>query len=170
MTDAYSEFTEEGKDINTKSQEIENLNSNPVNLVEDEIDILVKVRQNGSIKSVIFQSNVFIFNNLQIPIYLSFISPDDYINKYGANDANINHLENKDKILLKTCKRISVNMNYILNKYRVYVSFYNKLNEDQNNFVLLYENRGIKFYMGLEEHPFLLKFKKIIFANINFIA
>ena len=27
MTDAYSEFTEEGKDINTKSQEIENLNS-----------------------------------------------------------------------------------------------------------------------------------------------
>ena len=143
MTDAYSEFTEEGKDINTKSQEMENLNSNPVNLVEDEIDILVKVRQNGSIKSVIFQSNVFIFNNLQIPIYLSFISPDDYINKYRANDANINHLENKDKILLKTCKRISVNMNYILNKYRVYVSFYNKLNEDQNNFVLLYENFDI---------------------------
>ena len=115
----------------------------PINLLEDEIEILVKVRQNGPIKNVIFQSNVFIFNHLQIPIYLSFISPEDYTNKYGSNDANINHLENEDKILLNTCKRISVNINYIIKKYRVYVSFYNKLNENDNNFVLLYENLSL---------------------------
>ena len=91
-------------------------------------------------KSIVFQSNIFIFNNLQVPIYLSFISPEDYNNKYGAKDSNINHIDNKDKYLVNAGKKYSVPINFILDKYRVYVSFYNKLDDKDTNFVLLYEN------------------------------
>ena len=136
-------YSESNTDEGMKEQNTENdiVTKQQINLFEDEIDILVKVRQSGATKTIIFESNVFIFNNLQIPIYLSFISPDDYLNKYGGRDSNINHLKNKDNIkILNTCKKFSVPINYISNKYRVYVSFYNKLNEQENNFVLLYEN------------------------------
>ena len=126
------------------------------NLMEDELEILVKVRQSGTMKSIVFESNIFIFNNLQIPIYLSFISPEDYINKYGGNDSNINHAENKDKYILNTCKKLSIPINFIVNKYRVYVSFYNKLNEKDNNFVLLYEN-----FTNIKKNlPEFIKFNK----------
>ena len=137
LTTSNKKSQEGMKEKNIELEESKQLSHN---LIEDEIEILVKVRQNGPIKNVIFESNVFIFNNLQIPIYLSFISPEDFVNKYGGKDSNINHSENKDKVLLNTCKKLSININYIINKYRVYVSFYNKLNEKDNNFVLLYEN------------------------------
>ena len=106
----------------------------------EEIEILVKIRQSGNMKSIVFQSNIIIFNNLQLPICLSFISPNDFQNKFNSKDENINHLENKDKIILNTCKRVSIPINYILEKYRVYVSFHNKLNESENKYSLLYEN------------------------------
>ena len=115
-----------------------------INLFEDEVEILVKVRQSGTTKTIIFQSNVFIFNNLQIPIKLLFISPDDYLNKYGGKDSNINHLENDNNtILLNSCQKYSIPIYYITNKYRVYVSFHNRINPQENNFVLLYENFSI---------------------------
>ena len=110
------------------------------NLLNEEIEILVKIRQNGTLKSIVFQSNIFIFNNLQIPICLSFISPNEFINKYNSKDEDINHFDNKNKIILNTCKRISVPINYIMNKSRVYVCFHNKLNEKENKYSLLYEN------------------------------
>ena len=68
-------------------------------------------------KSIVFQSNVFIFNNLQIPICLSFISPNEFKSKYDSNDKKINHADNKNKIILNTSKRIAIPINYILNKY-----------------------------------------------------
>ena len=157
--DLYTESNKTGqRGMVEKNVDMEIPIEKPVNLIEDEIEILVKVRQNGPTRSVIFQSNIFIFNNLQVPIYLSFISPEDYANKYGSNDANINHAENKDKILLNTCKRISVNLKYVLNKYRVYVSFFNKLNKDENHFVLLYEN----FTLLKEDLPNFIKYNQEI--------
>ena len=138
--DNYTDSIKSSKNEGLKEKLLEQEEPHKPNLVEDEIEILVKVRQSGNMKSVIFESNVFIFNNLQLPINLSFVSPDDYINKYGGKDSNINHLENNNTFLLNTCKKYSVPINYIVNKYRVYVSFYNKLNDKENNFVLLYEN------------------------------
>ena len=138
--DNYTDTIKSGKGEGLKEKLVEQEEPHKYNLVEDEIEILVKVRQSGNMKSVTFESNVFIFNNLQVPINLSFVSPDDYINKYGGKDSNINHLENNNTCLLNTCKKYSVPINYIVNKYRVYVSFYNKLNDKENNFVLLYEN------------------------------
>ena len=99
LTTSNKKSQEGMKEKNIELEESKQLSHN---LIEDEIEILVKVRQNGPIKNVIFESNVFIFNNLQIPIYLSFISPEDFVNKYGGKDSNINHSENKDKVLLKT--------------------------------------------------------------------
>ena len=110
------------------------------NELNDEIEILVKVRQNGTMKSIVFQSNVFIFNNLQLPICLSFISNSDFVNKYNSKDENINHADNKNKIILNTCKRASIPINYIMKTYRVYVCFYDKLKKEENNYSLLYEN------------------------------
>ena len=130
--------------------------STSVSLSEEEVEILVKVRQSGTMKSIVFQSNIFIFNNLQIPIYLSFISPEDYNNKYLGKDDKINHMENKDKFLLNAGKKYSVPINFILDKYRVYVSFYNKLDENDNNFVLLYEN----FSMLKQNLPSFTKFNE----------
>ena len=128
-------------EIDTSSGMKESDNSNGDNIVlDDEIEILVKVRQSGTMKSIVFQSNVFIFNNLQIPICLSFIPPNEFRSKYNSNDQNINHADNKNKIILNTSKRIAIPINYILNKYRVYVCFYNKNNEKENKYSLLYEN------------------------------
>ena len=126
-------------DTNSGMKENNNIQVNDASL-EDELEILVKIRQNGNMKSIVFQSNIFIFNNLQIPICLSFISPKEFRNTYNSKDDNINHLENKNKIILNTCKRTSIPINYILNKYRVYVCFHNKLNEAENKYSLLYEN------------------------------
>jgi hypothetical protein len=126
-------------DTSSGMKESDKNNSDKI-VLEDEIEILVKVRQSGTMKSIVFQSNVFIFNNLQIPICLSFISPNEYMSKYNSNDQNINHAENKNKIILNTSKRIAIPINYILNKYRVYVCFYNKNNEKENKYSLLYEN------------------------------
>ena len=33
------------------------------NTLDDEIEILVKVRQNGNLKTIVFQSNIFLFIN-----------------------------------------------------------------------------------------------------------
>ena len=54
----------------------------------------------------VFQTNVFIFNNLQIPICLSFICHNKYYSKYNSNDKNINHTDNKKKIILNTSKEL----------------------------------------------------------------
>ena len=117
-------------EIDTSSGMKENDNNNADNIVLDnEVEILVKVRQSGTMKSIVFQSNVFIFNNLQIPICLSFIPPNEFRSKYNSNDENINHADNKNKIILNTSKRVAIPINYIINKYRVYVCFYNKNNE-----------------------------------------
>ena len=151
--------------------------------LNDEIEILVKIRQNGTMKSIVFQSNIFVFNNLQVPICLSFISRDDYLTKYNSKDENINHSDNKDKIILNTCKRISIPINYIIQKYRVYVCFYNKLNPENNKYTLLYENFSklkqnlpnfIKYneenslnYNGVKETKIIDNYSKIVEINQN---
>ena len=153
------------------------------NTLDDEIEILVKVRQNGNLKTIVFQSNIFIFNNLQLPICLSFISIDDFHNKYNSKDENIKHFENKNKIILNTCKRASIPINYIMKMYRVYVCFHNKLKEEDNRYVLLYENFSslrqnlpnfIKYneenslgYKGLRETTLKDNYSKIIEINQN---
>ena len=151
--------------------------------LNEEIEVLLKIRQNGTMKSIVFQSNIFVFNNLQIPICLSFISRNDFLNKYKSKDENINHSDNKDKIILNTCKRISIPINYIIKKYRVYVCFYNKLNPEQNKYTLLYENFSnlrknlsnfIKYneenslnYKGVKETTLKDNYSKIIEINQN---
>ena len=126
-------------EINTGNEGV-NIDTNSLN---DEIEILVKIRQSGNMKSIVFQSNIFIFNNLQLPICLSFISVNDFHNKYNSKDENIKHYENKNKIVLNTCKRASIPINYIMKMYRVYVSFHNKLKEEENKYSLLYENFSV---------------------------
>ena len=106
--------------------------------INDEIEILVKVRQNGTMKSIVFESNIFIFNNLQVPISLSLISQSDFTNLYKSDEKNKNHFDNKNKIVINTGVRKSIPLSYIINKYRIYISFYNKENEKDNNYYLLY--------------------------------
>ena len=121
-----------------ESNKIEHIDNT---LLNDDIEILIKVRQNGTMKSIVFQSNIFIFNNLEIPISLLFISPSDFHSKYNSNDDNIkHHLDKNNRIMLYSRKRTSIPINYIINKYRVYVSFYSEKNEDENHYSLLYEN------------------------------
>ena len=115
-----------------KKKEEENLN--------DEIEILVKIRQNGTLKSIVFESNIFIYNNLLVPISLSLISPTEFEQKFQSTDDKIKHLENSKKILIKSGVKKSIPVKYITDKYRLYVSFHNAKNEADNNYALLYEN------------------------------
>ena len=56
-------------------------------------------------KSIVFESNIFFYNSLQIPISLSLISKNDFINKYKSSDEEIDHTENKNVIVIKTRKK-----------------------------------------------------------------
>ena len=120
---------------NTKSNDIinkENINDN------GDLEILVKIRQNGTLKSIVFESNIFFYNNLQIPISLSLISNNDFVNKYNSSDQKINHEENKNKIVIKTGMKKSIPIIYIKNRYRMYISFENANNRKDNKYSLLY--------------------------------
>ena len=57
--DLYTESNKTGqRGMVEKNVDMEIPIEKPVNLIEDEIEILVKVRQNGPTRSVIFQSNI----------------------------------------------------------------------------------------------------------------
>ena len=104
------------------------------------IEILIKIRQKGTLKSVIFISNIYIYNNLQIPISLSLISEKDYVEKYRFNEENISFEENKNNIIINTAQKRSIPLKYLIEKYRIYISFHNKLNEEKNKYTLLFKN------------------------------
>ena len=106
---------------------------------EDNIGIFLKIRKNGAIKSIVFESNIFFYNNLPVPISLSLISENDFRIKYNSNDNNINHENNKDKLILNSGAKKSLSLLYLIKKYRIYISFYNYLNKN-NNYSLLYKN------------------------------
>ena len=120
--------------INIASQTDMNL------IVDENLEVLVKIRQNGTLKSIVFESNIFFYNNLQIPISLSLISNNNFISKYNSSDENINHAENKNKIVIKTGKKKSIPISFIKNNYRMYIAFQNEKDEKQNKYSLLYSN------------------------------
>ena len=120
--------------ISTSTKKNLNLNIN------EDLEILVKIRQNGNLKSIVFESNIFFFNNLQIPISLSLISNNDFTQKYDSSDEKIEHMQNNNKIIIKTGMKKSIPIAYINNKYRMYISFHNQKDEKKNNYSLLYAN------------------------------
>ena len=122
--------------ISTSSKENNNIN----NYIGDDLEILVKIRQNGTLKSIVFESNIFFFNNLQIPISLSLISNNDFIKKYNSSDNEIDHQNNNNKITIKSGMRKSIPIPFIKNKYRIYISFLNEKKPEDNKYSLLYEN------------------------------
>ena len=127
------------KSLNNSPRDISNKNEGDEN--NDEIiEILVKVRQKGTFKSVIFISNIFIYNNLQVPICLSLVSEKELSEKYRFNENNISFSNNKNNIIINTCKKVSIPIKYLIQKYRIYISFYNKLNEEKNKYTLLFKN------------------------------
>ena len=107
---------------------------------EENIEIYIKIRKNGNLKSIVFESNIFFYNNLQVPISLSLISQRDFNNKYNSNDNMINHERNYDKIIINSGTKISLSLTYLIKKYRVYISFYDNSNKEKYSYSLLYEN------------------------------
>ena len=129
---------EENSNLISTSSKNENDNIN--NNINDDLEILVKIRQSGTLKSIVFESNIFFFNNLQIPISLSLISNNDFINKYNSSDEEIDHKNNINKIVIKTGQKKSIPIPFIRNKYRIYISFLNEKKTEDNKYSLLYEN------------------------------
>ena len=120
---------------------VEEYNNNLDEEKKDEvIEILIKIRQIGTLKSIVFISNIYIFNNLQIPISLSLISEKELVEKYHLNEENINFKNNKNNIIINTGQKRPIPLLYLIEKYRIYVSFHNKSNEEQNNYSLLFKN------------------------------
>jgi hypothetical protein len=107
---------------------------------EENIEIFIKIRKNGSLKSIVFESNIFFYNNLQIPISLSLISQKDFNRKYNSNDNLINHQYNKDKLTINSGTKKSLSLTYLIKKYRIYISFFDNSNKENYNYSLLYEN------------------------------
>ena len=107
---------------------------------DQDIEIFIKVRKNGSLKSIVFESNTFFYNNLQIPISLSLISQRDYNYKYNYHDKLIDHNNNKDKIIINSGRKKSLSLKYLIKKYRIYISFHDNSNKEKYNYSLLYEN------------------------------
>ena len=113
----------------------ENINGNN-STGNEEIEIFIKIRKNKFMKSITFESNIFFYNNLQIPISLSLISQEDFQEKYNLNDSAINHEKNKEKIIIEPGTKKSLPLIYLIKKHRIYISFENNL----NNYSLLYKN------------------------------
>ena len=156
---------EEENIISTSSKENNMIDNN----FEDDLEILIKIRQNGTLKSIVFESNIYFFNNLQIPISLSLISDIDYINKYNSSENQVDHIKNNNKIIIKTGAKKSLPIYYILKKYRVYISF-----ENNNNYSLLYKNfdeiknNENNFMKYNEENSSTYKGDKITKLNDNY--
>ena len=133
------------ENINTEENIIDtSINKKVPILIDDDnedecVEIYIKIRKNGNLKSIVFESNIFFYNNLQIPISLSLISENDFINKYNSNDNNINHEKNTDKLVLSSGTKKSLSLKYLIKRYRIYISFHNILSKD-NNYSLLYNN------------------------------
>ena len=120
---------------------LEEMNKNGKEDRKDEIiEILIKIRQKGTHKSIVFISNIYIFNNLQIPISLSLVSEKDLIEKYHLSEENINFKNNKDNMIINSGQKRSIPLLYLIEKYRIYISFHNKSNEEQNKYSLLFKN------------------------------
>ena len=128
---------EENLLINDEENIITTSSTNNI-FTNDDLEILVKIRQSGTLKSIVFESNIFFFNNLQIPISLSLISTNDFIQKYNSQDDKIDHKNNTNKIILKTGIRKSIPIIFIKNKYRMYISFHD--DKSDNKYSLLYAN------------------------------
>ena len=117
---------------------LEEMNKNDKEDKKDEIiEILIKIRQKGTHKSIVFISNIYIFNNLQIPISLSLVSEKDLIEKYHLSEENINF---KNNMIINSGQKRSIPLLYLIEKYRIYISFHNKSNEEQNKYSLLFKN------------------------------
>ena len=93
----------------------ENINGNN-NIENEEIEIFIKIRKNKFMKSITFESNIFFYNNLQIPISLSLISQEDFQEKYNLNDSAINHEKNKEKIIIEPGTKKSLPLIYLIKK------------------------------------------------------
>ena len=150
---------------------------------EENIEIYVKIRKNGNLKSIVFESNIFFYNNLQIPISLSLISQKDFINRYNSNDNLINHEKNYDKLVIDSGTKKSLSLNYLIKKYRVYISFHDISNKEKYNYSLLYENfnelnnnynnfikyeqENLPTYKGRKETELNDYYSKMVIINCN---
>ena len=136
----------------------------------DEIEIFIKIRKNKFMKSITFESNIFFYNNLQIPISLSLISQKDFQEKYKSDSSSINHEKNKEKINIEPGTKKSLPLIYLIKKHRIYISFQNNL----NNYSLLYKNfnqlrMNYEYFIKYEQENLpTYKGKKETFINDNF--
>ena len=133
-------------DTNDNQKDIISINGDKE---EQDIEIFIKIRKNGNLKSIVFESNIFFYNNLQVPISLSLISQSDFNNKYNSNDNLIDHEKNNDKIIINSGTRVSLSLIYLIKKYRIYISFHDNSKKEKYNYTLLYENfDNLKYNYG----------------------
>ena len=161
---------EEDNIIDTSSNKKKTILINEAN-EEENIEIYIKIRKNGSLKLIIFESNIFFYNNLQIPISLSLISQRDFNLQYNSNDNIIDHEKNNDKIVINSGTKKSLSLIYLIKKYRIYISFYDNSNKDNCHYSLLYENFDMlknnyhSFVKYQQENMPTYKGRKEVFLN-----
>ena len=179
IEDEKDDLEEKLLDKEEEDNIISTTNKNNIIIDDDAIinskdfDIFVKIRQNGNLKSIVFESNIFFYNNLQIPISLSLISKEDYINKYKSSDEGIDHTKNNNIIEIKTGKKKSIPILFIKNKYRIYISF-QTASKNNNQYSLLYsdfdplEQNLNNFIQYNEENSTTYKGEKVTKLNDNY--
>ena len=139
LTEQFITKNEENNIIDTSSNKKDIILINE-DKNEGDIEIFIKIRKNGNLKSIVFESNIFFYNNLQIPISLSFISQTDFNNKYNSNDNLIEHDKNTNKLTINSGTRKSLSLAYLIKNYRIYISFHDNSKKEIYNYSLLYEN------------------------------
>ena len=134
---------EENKKNNKDDIEHNNNNKNKEeSILDDSLQVLVKVYQNGLTKTIILESNISFYNNLQYPIILSLIPRDIFMLDYRLNENNIDHSNNQNKIIIEPNNQKSIPLNLIKNQSRIYA----KLNDDNmseintDKYTLIYDN------------------------------
>ena len=117
-------------------------NENNYNLMKETLQVLVKVYQNGLTKTILLESNVSFYNNLQYPITLSIIPKESFMLDYQLNENNIDHLNNVNKIKINPNTQKSIPLNLVKSQSRIYAKIDddNMMENNNGNYTLIYEN------------------------------
>jgi hypothetical protein len=112
---------------------------NKLNL-DDSIQIFLKIKQNGLMKSITLESNYCFKNNLNTEIILSFIDPNEFKTKFLSEDKNIDHVNNKiNRIIINPGENKPIPMKFIMNHFRVYANLFSNKNNNEK-YVFLYKD------------------------------
>ena len=125
-------------DINNLSH-TQSFIQNKLNL-DDSIQIFLKIKQNGLMKSITLESNYCFKNNLNTDIILSFINPEDYKKKFLEEDKNIDHENNNlNRLIIQPGENKPIPLKYIMNHYRVYANLLSHKNNNKK-YVFLFKD------------------------------